>query len=93
MAFVLRIGVVFCDVPLLISRTALSELGTIYDLRKGAVDLPELGVRNLAVEHTHAGHPALPLTQWGGGGGRQAPGRGLWGAPEGGAFDLRGGQR
>ena len=57
----LRVGVVNGDVPLLVSRPALAQLGMVMDLAENTASFRKLGVQNLALLSTDTGHPALPV--------------------------------
>ena len=57
----LRVGVVNGDVPLLVSRPALAQLGMVMDLAENTASFRKLGVQDLTLLSTDTGHPALPV--------------------------------
>ena len=59
-----NVAVVPCRVPLLFSRPVLSGLGMRYDLAAHKVDLPNLGIHNLAMTVGTTGHPVLEVSRF-----------------------------
>ena len=57
----IRVCVVNGDVPLLLSRTVLGELGMILDVAKNQADFRNVGVEGLKLDVTETGHPALSV--------------------------------
>ncbi|CAE7721415.1 GIP [Symbiodinium sp. KB8] len=60
--FMLRASVVQGEVPLLMSRSALSQLGMVYDLEGHAAQFKHLGIERFSLMTTDSGHPAIPVT-------------------------------
>ncbi|CAE7806230.1 GIP, partial [Symbiodinium sp. KB8] len=60
--FMLRASVVQGEVPLLMSRSALSKLGMVYDLEGHAAQFKHLGIERFSLMTTDSGHPAIPVT-------------------------------
>ena len=58
----LKVAVVYGEVPLLISRPALGELGMIMDVAKNVATFRALGVTDLPLQMTETGHPAFPVS-------------------------------
>ena len=59
--FLVRASVVQGEVPLLLSRRALSTLGMLYDVERHAADFKHLGISNYQLLTTENGHPAIPV--------------------------------
>ena len=59
-----KISIVQCQVPLLLSRPALAELGTTFDIEAQELSMARLGVQGLPVEQSDTGHPAVPVTSF-----------------------------
>ncbi|CAE7487299.1 RE1 [Symbiodinium sp. CCMP2592] len=57
----LKAAVVQGEVPLLISRPALASLGMVMDVADNTADFKAVGVKQLKLENTASGHPALPV--------------------------------
>ncbi|CAE7724502.1 GIP [Symbiodinium sp. CCMP2592] len=57
----IRVCVVNGDVPLLLSRTVLGELGMILDVANNQADFRSVGVEGLKLDVTETGHPALTV--------------------------------
>ena len=55
--FLAKISVVSADVPLLLSRAALAELGMNYNIAKGLADFGTLGVSQVSLIMSSSGHP------------------------------------
>ena len=60
--FMLRASVVQGEVPLLMSRSALSKLGMVYDLEDHSAQFKHLGINKFSLMTTDSGHPAIPVT-------------------------------
>eukprot|EP00439_Symbiodinium_sp_Y106_P078490 s874_g17.t1 len=60
-AVLLRVAVVNGDVPPLVSRPALGQMGMIMDVAENTACFRKLGVQNLKLLSTDTGHPALPV--------------------------------
>ena len=60
--FLLRASVVQGEVPLLMSRGALSKLGMVYDLEGHSAQFKHLGIERFSLMTTDSGHPAIPVT-------------------------------
>ncbi|CAE7859512.1 unnamed protein product [Symbiodinium necroappetens] len=60
--FMLRASVVQGEVPLLMSRGALSKLGMVYDLEGHSAQFKHLGIERFSLMTTDSGHPAIPVT-------------------------------
>ena len=58
----LRASVVQGEVPLLMSRGALSKLGMVYDLEGHSAQFKHLGIERFSLMTTDSGHPAIPVT-------------------------------
>ena len=52
-----KISIVQCQVPLLLSRPALAELGTTFDIEAQELSMARLGVQGLPVEQSDTGCP------------------------------------
>ena len=59
--FVVRASVVDGEVPLLLSRKALSKLGMIYDIENHTAKFKNLGVDHFSLLTTDNGHPAIQV--------------------------------
>ena len=59
--FVVRASVVDGEVPLLLSRKALSTLGMVYDIEAHSTSFKHLGVENFRLLTTDNGHPAIQV--------------------------------
>ena len=69
--WLLKISVVAVDVPLLISRPALADLGMNYDIKENRADFGALDLRSICLGFTTTGHPCLdvmnfstPVPKW-----------------------------
>ena len=60
--FLVKISVVSADVPLLLSRVALAELGMNYNIAKGLADFASLGVSQVSLIMSSSGHPQVSVT-------------------------------
>ena len=60
--FVIRASVVDGEVPLLLSRKALSKLGMIYDIENHTATFKHLGVDHFKLLTTDNGHPAIQVS-------------------------------
>ena len=61
-ALVLRIAIVECDVPLLLSRTALKDLGASYNIEHNTMALSKLGLdQDYFMAATTSGHPTIGI--------------------------------
>ena len=60
--FMLRASVVQGEVPLLMSRGALSKLGMVYDLEGHSAQFKHLGIERFSLMTTDSGHPAIPVS-------------------------------
>eukprot|EP00439_Symbiodinium_sp_Y106_P020736 s8223_g2.t1 len=59
--FVVRASVVDGEVPLLLSRNALSRLGMIYDIENHTAQFKHLGIDHFKLLTTDNGHPAIQV--------------------------------
>ena len=59
--FLVRASVVQGEVPLLLSRRALSTLGMLFDVERHAADFKHLNILNYQLLTTENGHPAIPV--------------------------------
>ena len=59
-----KVAIVQCDVPLLLSRSALGKLGMIYHVEKQRADLTSLKIEGHPLEISPSGHPALCVTDF-----------------------------
>ncbi|CAE7765879.1 RE2 [Symbiodinium sp. CCMP2592] len=57
----LRVAVVNGDLPLLVSRPALAQMGMVMDVEENSACFKKLNVRDLKLLSTETGHPALPV--------------------------------
>ena len=62
--FQTEVAVVPCEVPLLFSRPALSSLGLIYDVGGQKVSFTKLSLKDLPLEYSASGHPAVSVDQF-----------------------------
>ena len=62
--FCVRIAIVPCKVPLLLSRPVLAELGMQYDLAAQTARLTELGLEKVKLMNSPTGHPALVVNDF-----------------------------
>eukprot|EP00438_Fugacium_kawagutii_P028405 Skav208339 [mRNA] locus=scaffold5193:38831:45910:+ [translate_table: standard] len=62
--FVVRVAIVRCDVPLLLSREVLAGLGMTMDVAAHRVDLKALDLANVQLSTSCTGHPALDVSQY-----------------------------
>ena len=58
----LKVSVINGDVPLLLSKKALAQLGMIYDIAKNVADFSAVELRNFPLLQTTSGHPAIPIS-------------------------------
>ncbi|CAE7529744.1 GIP [Symbiodinium sp. CCMP2592] len=73
--FMLKASVVQGEVPLLMSRSALSKLGMIYDVEEHSAKFRNLGIEKYTLLTTDSGHPAIPVSP------RRVPGL-KWPSPQ-----------
>ena len=59
--FLVRASVAQGEVPLLLSRRALSTLGMLFDVERHAADFKHLDILNYQLLTTENGHPAIPV--------------------------------
>ena len=59
-----KVAIVQCRVPLLLSRPALAGLGTTFDIEAQQLSMARLGVQGLPLEQSDTGHPALAVTHF-----------------------------
>ena len=57
----MKTSVINGDVPLLMSKAALAQLGMVYDVAENAADFTRVGLRNFVLITTSSGHPAIPI--------------------------------
>ena len=57
----LKVAVVNGEVPLLVSRPALGQLGMIMDIAENTATFRKVGVTNMELSVTETGHPAFPI--------------------------------
>ena len=57
----LKVSVINGDVPLLMSKKALAQLGMIYDVARNTADFSEVGLKGFVLLQTTSGHPAIPI--------------------------------
>ena len=57
----MKTSVINGDVPLLMSKAALAQLGMVYDVAENTADFTRVGLRNFALITTSSGHPAIPI--------------------------------
>ncbi|CAE7767068.1 unnamed protein product [Symbiodinium sp. CCMP2592] len=62
--FQTEVAVVPCEVPLLLSRPALSSLGLIYDVGGQKISFTKLSLEDLPLEYSSSGHPAVSVDQF-----------------------------
>ncbi|CAE7353792.1 GIP [Symbiodinium sp. CCMP2592] len=60
--FMLKASVAQGEVPLLMSRSALSKLGMVYDLEDHSAQFKKLGIDKYMLLTTDSGHPAIPVS-------------------------------
>ncbi|CAE7520200.1 GIP [Symbiodinium microadriaticum] len=58
----MRTSIINGDVPLLMSKQALGQLGMIFNVAENRADFTQVGVRNLDLVTTSSGHPAICIT-------------------------------
>ncbi|CAE7678552.1 RE2, partial [Symbiodinium sp. CCMP2456] len=57
----MRTSIINGDVPLLMSKQALAQLGMIYDVAENRADFTRVGVFGFDLVTTSSGHPAIPI--------------------------------
>ncbi|CAE7525074.1 RE2, partial [Symbiodinium sp. CCMP2456] len=57
----LKVSVINGDVPLLMSKRSLAQLGMIYDVARNVADFSVVGLKDFALLQTTSGHPAIPI--------------------------------
>ena len=57
----MKTSIINGDVPLLMSKQALAQLGMIYDIAENRADFTRVGIRNFDLVTTSSGHPAIPI--------------------------------
>ena len=57
----MRTSIINGDVPLLMSKPALAELGMIFDVARNRADFTSVGVRDHDLVTTSSGHPAISI--------------------------------
>ena len=57
----MRTSIINGDVPLLMSKSALAQLGMIYDVAGNKAHFTSVGIRNFDLVTTSSGHPAIPI--------------------------------
>ena len=57
----LKTSIINGDVPLLISKPALAQLGMVYDVAANRAQFTRLGIQDFCLETTSSGHPAIPI--------------------------------
>ncbi|CAE7541147.1 RE2 [Symbiodinium sp. CCMP2592] len=57
----MRTSVINGDVPLLMSKPALAQLGMIYDVAENRADFTRVGLTGVDLVTTSSGHPAIPI--------------------------------
>ena len=59
-----KIAIVHCKVPLLLSRPALAQLGMTFDVAQHQVNLKKLNVCEIPLKQSTTGHPALVVSDF-----------------------------
>ncbi|CAE7251257.1 RE2, partial [Symbiodinium sp. CCMP2456] len=57
----MRTSIINGDVPLLMSKQALAQLGMIYDVAENRADFTRVGIHGFDLVTTSSGHPAIPI--------------------------------
>ncbi|CAE7197710.1 GIP [Symbiodinium sp. CCMP2592] len=57
----MRTSVINGDVPLLMSKSALAQLGMVYDVAENRADFTRVGLTGVELVTTSSGHPAIPI--------------------------------
>ena len=57
----MKTSIINGDVPLLMSKPALAQLGMIYDIAENRADFTSVGLRGFDLVTTSSGHPAIPI--------------------------------
>ncbi|CAE7780747.1 RE1 [Symbiodinium sp. CCMP2592] len=57
----MKTSIINGDVPLLMSKPALAQLGMVYDVAENRADFTKVGLRNFDLVTTSSGHPAIPI--------------------------------
>ena len=57
----MKTSVINGDVPLLMSKPALAQLGMIYDVAENRADFTRVGLAGVDLVTTSSGHPAIPI--------------------------------
>ena len=57
----MKTSIINGDVPLLMSKPALAQLGMIYDIAENKADFTRAGLRGFDLVTTSSGHPAIPI--------------------------------
>ena len=57
----IRVSIVNGEVPLLLSRSVLAELGMVFDMANLTADFRAVDVSKYRLLYTETGHPALPV--------------------------------
>ena len=57
----LKVAVVNGEVPLLVSRPALGQLGMVMDIAENTATFSKVGVMDMELSVTETGHPAFPI--------------------------------
>ena len=57
----MRTSIINGDVPLLMSKSALAQLGMIYDVAGNRADFTSVGISDYDLVTTSSGHPAIPI--------------------------------
>ncbi|CAE7197343.1 RE2 [Symbiodinium sp. CCMP2592] len=57
----MKTSIINGDVPLLMSKPALAQLGMIYDVAENRADFTRVGLHQVDLVTTSSGHPAIPI--------------------------------
>ncbi|CAE7202636.1 unnamed protein product [Symbiodinium microadriaticum] len=57
----MKTSIINGDIPLLLSKSALAQLGMVYDLAQNSADFTKVGLREFPLVTTSSGHPAIPI--------------------------------
>ncbi|CAE7287015.1 RE1 [Symbiodinium sp. KB8] len=57
----LQTSIINGDVPLLLSKPALAQLGMVYDVAANRADFGAVGLKSFGLITTSSGHPAIPI--------------------------------
>ncbi|CAE7477908.1 unnamed protein product, partial [Symbiodinium microadriaticum] len=57
----MKTSIINGDIPLLLSKSALAQLGMVYDVAENRADFTKVGLNQFPLVTTSSGHPAIPI--------------------------------